>query len=196
MEEQRLIDQIHFIVEIDKLKTIFRQSFITDKSRHENDAEHSWHFAVMAILLKEYANEEIDILRVLKMILIHDLVEIDAGDTFLYDDIGNSDKEERELKAAERIFGLLPVDQREEYYSLWREFEDKNTPESKYAGALDRLHPLLQNYYTGGLSWKKHNLTSDLVLEKNRQIEKGSKELWEFAKGLILDAVKKGYLGK
>jgi putative hydrolases of HD superfamily len=196
MEEQRLFEQIHFIVEIDKLKTIFRQSFITDKSRHENDAEHSWHFAVMAILLKEYANEEIDILRVLKMILIHDLVEIDAGDTFLYDDIGNSDKEERELKAAERIFGLLPVDQREEYYSLWREFEVKNTPESRYAGALDRLHPLLQNYYTGGLSWKKHNLTSDLVLEKNRQIEKGSKELWKFAECLILDAVKKGYLEK
>jgi putative hydrolases of HD superfamily len=196
MDNQRLLEQIQFLVEIDKLKTIFRQSYITEKSRNENDAEHSWHLAVMAILLQEYANEEIDILRVLKMILIHDLVEIDAGDTFLYDEVGNADKEIRELKAAERIFGLLPIEQREEIFSLWREFEEKNSPEAKYAGALDRLQPLLQNYYTGGLSWKKHQLTSKQVLAKNSVIEKGSSELWSFAEVLITDAVSRGYLEK
>jgi putative hydrolases of HD superfamily len=196
MDNQRLLEQIQFLVEIDKLKTIFRQSYITDKSRNENDAEHSWHLAVMAILLQEYANEEIDILRVLKMILIHDLVEIDAGDTFLYDEVGNADKEIRELEAAERIFGLLPIDKRDEIFSLWREFEEKKSPEAKYAGALDRLQPLLQNYYTGGLSWKKHQLTSKQVLAKNSFIEKGSTELWSFAEVLITDAVSRGYLEK
>jgi putative hydrolases of HD superfamily len=196
MDNQRLLEQIQFLVEIDKLKTIFRQSYITDKSRNENDAEHSWHLAVMAILLQEYANEEIDILRVLKMILIHDLVEIDAGDTFLYDEVGNADKELRELEAAERIFGLLPNDQRDEIFSLWREFEEKKSAEAKYAGALDRLQPLLQNYYTGGLSWKKHQLSSKQVLAKNSVIEKGSSELWSFAEVLITDAVSRGYLEK
>jgi putative hydrolases of HD superfamily len=196
MDNQRLLEQIQFLVEIDKLKTIFRQSYITDKSRNENDAEHSWHLAVMAILLQEYANEEIDILRVLKMILIHDLVEIDAGDTFLYDEVGNADKELRELEAAERIFGLLPNDQRDEIFSLWREFEEKKSAEAKYAGALDRLQPLLQNYYTGGLSWKKHQLSSKQVLAKNSVIEIGSSELWSFAEVLITDAVSRGYLEK
>jgi putative hydrolases of HD superfamily len=196
MDNQRLLEQIQFLVEIDKLKTIFRQSYITDKSRNENDAEHSWHLAVMAILLQEYANEEIDILRVLKMILIHDLVEIDAGDTFLYDEVGNADKEKRELEAAERIFGLLPIDQRDEIFSLWREFEEKISPEAKYAGSLDRLQPLLQNYYTGGLSWKNHQLTKKQVLAKNSVIKKGSSELWSFAEVLITDAVSRGYLEK
>jgi putative hydrolases of HD superfamily len=196
MDQQRLLKQLQFIVEIDKLKTVFRQSFITDKTRNENDAEHSWHLSVMAILLQEYANEEVDILKVLKMILIHDLVEIDAGDTFHYDEKGNSDKEERELMAADRIYSLLPEDQQEEYYSLWREFEEKKTSDAKYAGALDRLHPILQNYYTGGLSWKKHNLTSDQVIARNSQIAKGSDQLWRFTENLISDAVAKGYLSK
>ncbi|WP_442598587.1 HD domain-containing protein [Neobacillus sp. D3-1R] len=197
MNNQRLLDQIQFIVEIDKLKSIFRQSFIMDKSRNENDAEHTWHLSVMAIILLEHANDaHLDILKVLKMILIHDLVEIDAGDTFLYDEQGYMDKEERELKAAKRLFGLLPADQQEEYFSLWREFETKETPEARFAGALDRLHPLLHNYYTEGHTWKKHGLTSDRVLDKNKQIEWGSKELWKFAEDLIHDAVRKGYLEK
>lgn len=197
MENQRLLEQIRFIVEIDKLKNIFRQSFLLDKSRNENDAEHTWHLSIMAIILLEHSNEEsIDILRVLKMIIIHDIVEIDAGDTFLYDEQGHSDKQEKESKAAERIFGLLPTDQQEEYISLWREFEEKQTAEAKYAGALDRLQPLLHNYYTEGLAWKKHSLTSDRILAKNKQIEKGSKELWKFAESLIRDAVHKGYLAE
>jgi putative hydrolases of HD superfamily len=196
MEHERLLKQIQFIVEIDKLKTIFRQSYITDKSRNENDAEHSWHLSVMAILLQEYANEEVDILKVLKMILIHDLVEIDAGDTFLYDEKGNTDKEEREMIAANRIYSLLPEDQQKEFFSLWREFEEKKTAEAQYAGALDRLHPILQNYYTGGLSWKKHNLTSDKVIARNSQIAKGSNQLWNFTENLITDAIAKGFLPK
>ncbi|HYK74478.1 MAG TPA: HD domain-containing protein [Pseudoneobacillus sp.] len=197
MNNQRLLEQIRFIVEIDKLKTIFRQSFIMDKSRNENDAEHTWHLSVMAIILLEHANDvDLDILKVLKMILIHDLVEIDAGDTFLYDEQGYSDKEERELKAAKRLFGLLPKNQQKEYFSLWREFEVKETPEARFAGALDRLHPLLHNYYTEGHTWKKHGLTSDRVLAKNKQIEWGSNELWRFAESLIHDAVRKGYLEK
>lgn len=197
MNNQRLLEQIRFIVEIDKLKSIFRQSILMDKSRNENDAEHTWHLSMMAIILFEHAdNKEIDILRVLKMILIHDLVEIDAGDTFLYDEKGHSDKEERELKAAKRIFGLLPEAQQEEYFSLWLEFEEKQTAEAKFATSLDRLHPLLHNYYTEGQAWKKHGLTSDRVLAKNKQIENGSKELWKFAESLILDAIEKGYLEK
>lgn len=195
MDNQRLLQQIQFITEIDKIKSIFRQSLIIDQTRNENDAEHSWHLGVMAILLAEYANEgQLDLLRVIKMILIHDLVEIDAGDTFLYDETGALDKEDREQKAAERIFGLLPEDLSAELFTLWREFEEKETAEAKFATSLDRLHPLLLNFYTEGHAWKKHGLTRDKVLAKNKHIADGSKELWEFAQGLINEAVEKGYL--
>ncbi|GAX91195.1 phosphohydrolase [Effusibacillus lacus] len=191
----RLARQIEFLMEIDKLKQIFRQSFLTDKTRNENDAEHSWHLAMMAIVLSEYANQpDLDLLRVVKMLLIHDIVEIDAGDTFAYDVKGYEDKEERELQAADRLFNLLPPDQAEEIFALWREFEERKTPESSYANALDRLQPMLQNYFSEGQSWRRHNLTSDRVLERNSSIREGSETLWDFAREMIRSAVDKGYL--
>ncbi|WP_409342955.1 HD domain-containing protein [Paenibacillus sp. MBLB4367] len=195
MTNERLLSQLSFIVEIDKLKTILRKSLIMDGSRLENDAEHTWHLAMMALILNEHANDKsLDILRVLKMLLIHDIVEIDAGDTFAYDVKGNEDKAERENAAAERIFGLLPADQKAECLLLWQEFEVRQTSEAKYAAALDRLQPLLHNYHTQGYSWKKHGITSDMVLARNKHIASGSEELWAFAQELIQSAVAKGYL--
>ena len=151
MNENRLQRQIQFIIEIDKLKKIMRQTYLTDQSRKENDAEHSWHLAVMAILLAEYAkDDQIDLFHVLKMLLIHDLVEIDAGDTFCYDEDGNAHKLEKEIQAAERIFNLLPEDQARDFRKLWDEFEARQSPESRFAAALDRLQPLLHNSRTKG----------------------------------------------
>jgi len=195
MNLERLQQQIAFIIEIDKLKSIYRQSIIIDKTRNENDAEHSWQLAMMAVVLLEHANTKvIDPLRVIKMLLIHDVVEIDAGDTFAYDDTGHEDKYERELAAAERIFGLLPDDQSGELLALWKEFEARETAEAKFAAALDRLAPMLLNYYTGGKSWNDHGITSDQVLRRNRHINDGSTDLWEYAKSFIADAVQQGIL--
>ncbi|MGI6449604.1 MAG: HD domain-containing protein [Desulfitobacteriia bacterium] len=191
----RLQKQINFILEIDKLKSIYRQSVIADGSREENDAEHSWHLAVMAILLQEYANDpELDILKVLKMVIIHDLVEIDAGDTFIYDLEGNNSKAEREKQAAARIFNLLPEDQAQEMRGLWEEFESRNTPEAKFAAVLDRLEPLLLNSRTGGHTWKKFSIKSERVIQKNAHTREGSLELWHFINDLIVDCIAKGYL--
>jgi len=148
----RLIKQISFIIETDKLKTIYRQSLLSDKSRYENDAEHSWHLALMAALLSEHTNEKVDLLKVIKMVLIHDLVEIDAGDTYCYDEKAKLDKREREEKCANRIFSLLPDDQRDEMFELWEEFEKMETAEAKFAAALDRLQPVLLNYTADGMS--------------------------------------------
>lgn len=195
MDNQRLLQQIEFIVEIDQLKSVLRKSLLMNRSRNENDAEHTWHLAMMAIVLSEHANEpQLDLLRVLKMLLVHDIVEIDAGDTFAYDIQAHDDKYERESAAAERIFGLLPSDQKEELLGLWQEFEQRQTPESQYAAALDRLQPLLHNYYTEGSSWKKHGVTSDMVLARNQHIESGSRELWNLARHIIEQSVQKGYL--
>lgn len=195
MDSERFQKQIGFILEIDKLKHIFRQTVLLDRSRTENDAEHSWHLAMMAILLSEYANEQgIDIFRVVKMVLVHDLVEIDAGDTFAYDEKGHEDKEERELQAADRLFNLLPQDQAKEIYDLWREFEERHTAESRFAASLDRLQPLLHNYHTEGVAWNKHGVTSDKVIERNQYIAEGSQTLWVYAESLIRDAVEKGTL--
>jgi len=195
MNLERLQQQIAFIIEIDKLKSIYRQSIIVDKTRNENDAEHSWQLAMMAVVLLEHANtEELNSLRIIKMLLIHDLVEIDAGDTFAYDDAGHEDKYERELAAAERIFGLLPDDMSEELLALWKEFEARETAEAKFAAALDRLAPMLLNYYTGGKSWNDHGITSDQVLQRNRHINDGSTALWEYAQSFIADAVQQGIL--
>lgn len=194
-DHERLQQQIAFIMEIDKLKTILRQTLLTDLSRRENTAEHSWHLAVMALFLMEHANEpNLDIMRVVKMVLIHDIVEIDADDTFAYDLQGHEDKAEREQKAAERIFQLLPDDQRDELFGLWREFEERITPEAKFAAALDRLHPMLHNYYTEGAAWRRHGITSSQVYERNRHIREGSERLWELAERLIQSAAAKGYL--
>ncbi|MGD2072293.1 MAG: HD domain-containing protein [Candidatus Thorarchaeota archaeon] len=191
----RLAKQINFIVEIDKLKTILRQTGLVDRSRQENVSEHSWHIAVMAFILAEYSNESnLDILRVIKMLLVHDLVEIDAGDTFLYDANGNHDKHEREHKAAERIFGLLPDEQAEELRAIWEEFEAHASPESKFARALDSLQPVLMAFYNEGWSWKKHGLVKSQILEKKKPIEKGSKLLWKYTKSLLNQAVENDYI--
>ena len=194
MDSERFAKQIEFIVEIDRLKQVDRQTVLMDGSRRENDAEHSWHLAVMAVLLAEYAREEVDLLKVVKMALVHDLVEIDAGDTFCYDEEANADKAERERRAADRIFQLLPEDLAGEIDALWEEFEARETPEARFAAALDRLQPLLHNYRTGGATWKPHGVTCDRVIGRNRPIEEGAPELWAYARGLIEDAVEKGFL--
>ncbi|MCX7749267.1 MAG: HD domain-containing protein [Clostridia bacterium] len=195
MDLIRLEKQIQFIIEIDKLKQIYRQTLLTDGSRNENDAEHSWHLAIMAAILWEHAeSKDIDLSRVIKMVLIHDLVEIDAGDTFCYDEKGNRDKREREEKAAQRIFNILDSDQADELRSLWEEFEGRQTPEAKFASSLDRLQPLLHNYMTKGAAWKKHGITRSKVIERNKHIAEGSPILWNFALDIIQKSVENGYL--
>jgi len=191
----RLGRQIEFILEIDKLKQVFRQTYLLDESRKENDAEHSWHFAMLAVLLSEYANEPIDLLKVVKMALVHDLVEIDAGDTYLYDEAGHADKAEREQKAADRVFGLLPKDQGEELRALWDEFEAKETPEARFAGTIDRLQPLLHNLNTEGRAWHEHGIRADQVIKRTCVIADGSSDLWDYARKQIDLAVEKGHLG-
>lgn len=190
----RLNQQIQFILEIDRLKQILRQTLLTDGSRRENSAEHSWHLAIMAMLLDEYAPEPVDVLRVVKMLLIHDLVEIDAGDTFCYDVQGNQDKAARELQAADRLFGLLPTDQGTELRSLWEEFEAQATPEARFATALDRLQPLLHNQQTQGGTWRLHEVTRDRVMQRMAPIEAGAPELWLYAQTVIDNCVDAGYL--
>lgn len=186
-----------FIVEADKLKEVFRQTILTQSRRSENSAEHSWHFALMVITLAEHANApQLDVLRVLKMVLIHDLVEIDAGDTFAYDTAHMASQHERECRAAERIFGLLPPDQTQEFRALWDEFEARETPESRFAAACDRLHPMLLNALTEGYAWQKHGITEDRVLARNAHIQEGSEALWEFAVNLVRDAVSAGHLAR
>lgn len=195
MISERLLKQIEFIVEIDKLKRIFRQNVVIGTDRNENDAEHSWHISVMAVLLSDYfENKDIDLLKVIKMALIHDIVEIDAGDTFCYDEKGCIDKNEREQKAAERLFNLLPPDQAREIWELWNEFEELKTPEAIFAACLDRFQPLLLNYNTGGHTWQKPGVTSEKVLKRNALLEKNAPELWEFVKTAVEDSINKGIL--
>ena len=194
-DNERLKRQIAFVVEIDKLKEVYRQTLLMSGKRYENDAEHSWHLGIMVVLLSEYAGaEQIDLLRVLKIVLLHDLVEIDAGDTFCYDKNASVGKYEREKVAANRIFGILPQDQAAGLMELWEEFEARQSPEARYAAALDRLQPILHNYNTKGAAWKKHGVTADRVLERNRHIGDASPKLWEFAQSIINDAVEKGFL--
>ena len=195
MDRERVETQLGFAIEVEQLKQVFRQSLLLGDRRPENDAEHSWHICLMAILLVEHADEDIDLLKVLKMLLIHDLVEIDAGDTFAYDEQANLDKEEREQRAADRLFNLLPEDQAVAYRALWDEFEDRQSAEARYAAALDRLQPLLLNYYTQGAAWQKHGVVKAQVIERNKHIEEGAPALWEFARQLIDDAVERGILG-
>jgi putative hydrolases of HD superfamily len=192
----RLSQQIRFIVEIDKLKQVVRQTILMDRSRAENSAEHSWHLALMALVLSEHAAfRQVDVGRVLKMVLIHDLVEIDAGDTFCYDEgPASASKTERETAGAERIFNLLPEDQAKTFRALWDEFEKAETPESRFARALDRLQPVLHNYLTKGMAWRKHGIRKSQVLGRNQVIEDGAPALWSFAKAIIEEAAQKGYL--
>ena len=194
MNTERLHQQIAFILEIDRLKSVLRRTYLINDPRHENSAEHSWHLAMMALLLAEHANVEVNLLSVLKMLLVHDIVEIDAGDTYCYDVVGSEDKAAREEQAAQRIFGLLPDDQQAELHQLWTEFEARVTPEAKFAAALDRLMPILHNYHTEGRSWLAHGITSAQVLERNRHAEEGSEALWSYVEEIIADAVKQGYL--
>ena len=194
MDADRIEQQIAFIVEIDKLKQVLRRTYLIDGKRRENSAEHSWHLAAMAVLLLEYAREELDLARVVKMLLLHDVVEIDAGDTFAYDEAGHADKKEREQRAAERIFNLLPSDMAEEVFALWEEFEAGATPEAKYAEALDRFQPILLNYGSGGIAWREHGISAEQVRARNRRIEAGAPALWTYVRGLIDRAVSSGRL--
>lgn len=191
-----LLKQIEFIKEIDKLKYIFRKTKLINSDRLENDAEHSWHLAMMAIILAEHSNEPIDVAKVMKMVLIHDIVEIDSGDVFAYDTVKSHNNFDEELKAARRIFGILPAEQTEEFINIWREFEEMKTPESKFARALDRLEPLLQNASNNGGTWREFDVKFDKVIEKKKAIKDGSEELWKFAKQLIDESVEKGILKK
>ncbi len=197
MDNNRLPQQIQFIIEIDKLKNILRQTLLTDESRRENSAEHSWHLAMMAILLSEYApSEDVDLLRVIKMLLIHDLVEIDAGDTFCYDLQANQNKAAREVQAATRLFGMLPEDQGIELRELWQEFETQKTTEAQFAAALDRLQPLLHNQQTRGGTWRIHSISRDQVLQRMYPVKEGTPTLWQLVEKVIEDAVAAGYLSE
>lgn len=209
MITERLRKQLEFLLEADKMKSLYRQSYIINDEkrgasmrefeeenalykRRENDAEHSFHLALFAMTLAEHANVPVDVLKVMKMVLIHDIVEIDAGDTYCYDTEGYKTKREREEKAADRLFGLLPDDQRSEYRALWEEFESMQTAESRFAAALDRMQPMLLNYKKGGISWKEHKVTFEQVHARNEHIKNGSDELWEYIEQMLDDAKKNG----
>lgn len=194
MATTRLTQQLDFILEIDKLKQILRQTRLTDGSRRENSAEHSWHLAMMAIALQEYAATSVDLLRVLKMLLVHDLVEIDAGDTFAFDIQANQDKVAREQQAADRLFGLLPDDLATQLRTLWNEFEAVETADAQFAKALDCLQPFLHNYQNQGGTWKEHAVTRDRVLWRMQAVQQGAPELWTTVQHLIDDSIERGYL--
>ena len=194
---ERLEQQIKFIVEVDKLKNIYRKNLVIGSERPETDAEHSWHLAIMAMLLAEHITScRVDVLKIIKMVLIHDIVEIDAGDTYCYDQQAGLDKAVREQAAADRLFGLLPAGQSQELRALWDEFEQKQSPEARMADALDRLQPLLLHYHTGGKSWQDNGINADQVRERNRQTREISAELGLLVEQIIEDSVAKGYLPK
>lgn len=176
----RLDRQFEFIREVDGLKKIYRQTYLSDGSRKENDTEHSWHLALMAVLLSEYSNKDVDLLRVVAMVLVHDIVELDAGDTYAYDDAGNATKRERELAAADRIFNILPADQAKYLRSLWDEFEEESTPEAAFAHTLDHVQPVMLNDASGAKAWKEHAVKLSQVLKRNGSTAKGSEKLWEY----------------
>jgi 5'-deoxynucleotidase YfbR-like HD superfamily hydrolase len=186
---QRLAQQLEFISEIDKLKRILRMTRIMDGSRRENSAEHSWHIAVMAPLLAEYSPEPVNVERTMKMLLIHDVVEIDAGDTFCFDEAAHHDKEEREVRAAERLFGLLPDDQGAELRALWDEFELGESVDARFAVALDRLSGTLCNYANGGGTWVEHDVSNDRILERQSPIERGAPELWPVIRAMVTEVM-------
>ena len=192
--DERLKKQLDFLLEIDKEKEIYRQTHILGGKRRENDAEHAWHMAIMAFVLQEYANETVDVLRVMKMVLMHDLVEIYAGDTYAYDEGGKETQRERELAAADRIFGMLPEDQGEEFRSIWDEFEEKKTPEAKFARMLDNYQPLsLINANQGG-DWRAHNVARSQVEKRNEISKEGSQVMGQVIADIIEENVRKGNL--
>ncbi len=195
MSNERLEQQMKFLLEIDKEKTIGRQTYLSDKSRKETDAEHAWHLALMALLLSEYANEPVDVLHTMTMVLIHDLVEIYAGDTFAYDETGKESQRERELEAADRLFSMLPEDQGQKLRSIWDEFEARETPEAKFARTLDNFQPTMLNRAAEGISWMEHDIAVGQVLRRNETSGQGSETLWNYAlKNFIEPSVADGYL--
>jgi len=196
MDTDNLLKQVSFIKEIDKLKYIQRKTKLFNSDRHENDAEHSWHLAMMTIVLAEHADKPIDILKVLKMVLIHDIVEIDSGDVFLYDTTKSHTNTDEELIAAERIFGLLPTEQAEEFIAIWKEFEEGITNEAKFAKSMDRFEPLLQNTSNNGGTWAEYNVPYQTVYDKKKAIKDGSTTIWNYAENLINESVEKGILKK
>ena len=181
-EPDRIRKQFDFIQEIDKEKFIGRQTYLTDGNRKENDAEHAWHMAIMTILLSEYAKEEIDVLKTVTMLLIHDIVEIDAGDTYAYDEEAKKTQREREVKAADRLFGMLPEDQGKRFRKLWEEFEARETPEAKFARTMDNLQPMMLNAATDGKAWVEHAVQLSQIMKRNERTAEGSEVLWEYAK--------------
>ena len=197
VDAERFKRQIEFILEADKLKKVARRTTLLDVSRQENSAEHSWHIALLVLILAEYAKHlDLDFLQVIKLLLVHDLVEIDAGDTYCYDEVGGQDQRKREMKAAERIFNILPADQAATFRALWDEYEASATPESKFANALDRVQPFLHNYFTRGYTWQKHGIQKSQVIRRMTPVDDGSPVLWEYVAGLIDEAVKQGFLAK
>lgn len=189
----RLEQQIQFIREVDKVKNIYRQSYLADGQRKENDAEHSWHITLMAVLLQEYV-PGVDLKKVMIMVLIHDLVEIDAGDTYAYDSAGAETKRAREVKAAGRIFGLLPEEQGQYFRDLWEEFEEYETQDAKYAHLLDNFQPLLLNDASGGKSWSEHGVKKSQVYKRNERIEETSEEVWKCMQEIVQAHIEKGNL--
>jgi putative hydrolases of HD superfamily len=192
--EAQLGDRVRFVVELDRLKQVLRHTVVTDGIRRENTAEHSWHVTMMALVLADTADQPVDPMRVAKLLLVHDVVEIDAGDTFVYDADGQESKAERERAAAERLFGLLPRDQGDELHGCWLEFELGTTAEARFARALDRLQPLLLNHASAGQAWREHGITAAQVRAVNSTIGDGSAALWELAQHVIDDAVMRGWL--
>lgn len=196
MIKERLLKDMEFIVELDKMKSILRQTSLINEDRREDDAQHSWHISVMAMVLSEYSNEKIDVCKVIKMLLTHDLVEIFAGDTFCYDKEGNNDKRERELIAAEKIFGMLEEDKGKELRALWDEFEEMKTPESLFAASMDRFQPMLNNYHNNGGTWIKYNVAKEEIYKRIAPLKKSSDEIWSFAEKMIEDAANRGLIKK
>lgn len=194
IKSEKLKNQIAFVIEIDEMKRILRMNLHADGSKRENDAEHSWHLAVMAMLLEEYCTEKVDISRVIKIALVHDLVEVYAGDTFAYDAKGYEDKDEREKMAADKLFGMLDNEQAAFFRALWDEFEEKETPESRYANAVDRLQPLLLNYLTDGHTWKLGDVHAPQILKRMDIIRTATPELWHIVEGIIETSIQKGIL--
>lgn len=196
MINERLLKDMEFIIELDKMKSILRQTSLINEDRREDDAQHSWHITVMAMILSEYSNEKVDVCKVMKMLLTHDLVEIFAGDTFCYDKVGNSDKREREVAAAEKIFGMLDEDKGKELRVLWDEFEEMKTPEALFAASMDRLQPMLNNYYNDGGTWKKYDVAKSDIYKRINPVKETSDELWAYTENMIEDAFKKGFIGR
>ena len=192
--EERLKKQMAFLLEVDKLKFITRQTYLSDGKRKENDGEHSWHLALMAVLLSEYSNEKVDLVKVITMVLIHDIVEIDAGDTYAYDAVGNQSKREREVKAADRIFNILPEDQAKKFRQLWEEFEAYETPEAKFAHVCDNVQPLMLNDATDGLAWREHDVKKSQVLQRNSRTGEGSQVMMEYINKILDKNVESGNL--